>query len=151
MGQDKAIEVMLVEDDDAHAALIGRALESWTDPVRIQRMSDGQSALDYLLAIGESGEEDQRLPDMILLDLKLPRVSGISVLNGIKADPVLRQIPVITLTSSKAPADVAAAYEAHTNSYLVKPIGFDKFRRTLQSVHAYWVQRNTPSPLVSRT
>ncbi len=145
----KPINVLVVEDDDAHAVLIERAMDSWSDPVRITRMDNGQSAADHLDAIGANDHEARQLPDIVLLDLKLPSMSGIDVLGRIKSDPVLRHIPVITFTSSKAPADVAAAYDAHANSYLVKPVGFELFRRTLQSVHEYWVERNTPSPVVS--
>ncbi len=146
---EKEIHVMVVEDDDAHAVLIERAMASWSDPVRITRMDNGQTAADHLDAIGQKDSDERRLPDIVLLDLKLPRLSGIDVLGRIKSDPVLRHIPVITFTSSKAPADVTAAYDAHANSYLVKPVGFELFRRTLKSVHEYWVERNTPSPVVS--
>ncbi len=146
MPQKKSLRLLMIEDDDAHAELIERSLGTWRTPVEIIRAADGRAALDLLSAELDKPHADRRLPGLILLDLKLPRVSGLTVLKKIKADRLLRQIPVITLTTSQADTDVRAAYESYVNSYVVKPIGYRRFCDAMNSIEAFWMRHNRLAP-----
>lgn len=140
--------VMLVEDNVDHAELVIRTLEEHRIANRVKHFLDGQSALDYLFERGEySNRSDTDRPHVILLDLRLPRVDGIDVLKTIKEDEHLKTIPVVVLTTSEAEKDVAKAYYNHANSYLVKPVGFDEFKRLMDDLGFYWLSWNTnPDP-----
>ena len=138
------ILVMLVEDNVDHAELVIRTLEEHRIANRVRHFLDGQSALDYLFQRGEyAGHDDTARPHVILLDLRLPRVDGIDVLKAIKEDDHLKTIPVVVLTTSEAEKDVAKAYYNHANSYLVKPVGFDEFKRLMDDLGFYWLSWNT--------
>jgi CheY-like chemotaxis protein len=138
------ILVMLVEDNLDHAELVIRTLEQHRIANLIRHFSDGQSALDYLLRQGEYGDPAlSPRPHVILLDLRLPRVDGLDVLEQVKANPELKAIPVVILTTSEAEKDVARAYYNHANSYLVKPLGFDEFRKLMEDLGFYWLGWNT--------
>lgn len=142
------ILVMLVEDNVDHAELVIRTLEEHRIANRVRHFLDGQSALDYLFQRGEFlNRTDNVRPHVILLDLRLPRVDGIDVLRTIKEDEHLKTIPVVVLTTSEAEKDVAKAYYNHANSYLVKPVGFDEFKRLMDDLGFYWLSWNTnPDP-----
>jgi CheY-like chemotaxis protein len=142
------ILVMLVEDNVDHAELVIRTLEEHRIANRVRHFLDGQSALDYLFQRGEfANHTDNARPHVILLDLRLPRVDGIDVLKAIKEDEHLKTIPVVVLTTSEAEKDVAKAYYNHANSYLVKPVGFDEFKRLMDDLGFYWLSWNThPDP-----
>lgn len=142
------ILVMLVEDNVDHAELVIRTLEEHRIANRVRHFLDGQSALDYLFQRGEfQNASDYVRPHVILLDLRLPRVDGIDVLKTIKEDDNLKTIPVVVLTTSEAEKDVAKAYYNHANSYLVKPVGFDEFKRLMDDLGFYWLSWNTnPEP-----
>ena len=142
------ILVMLVEDNVDHAELVIRTLEEHRIANRVRHFLDGQSALDYLFQRGEFvNRKDNARPHVILLDLRLPRVDGIDVLKAIKEDDNLKTIPVVVLTTSEAEKDVAKAYYNHANSYLVKPVGFDEFKRLMDDLGFYWLSWNTnPEP-----
>lgn len=136
--------VMLVEDNLDHAELVIRTLEDHRIANRIQHFSDGQTALDYLLRRGPyTDPENSPRPHIILLDLRLPRVDGLEVLQAIKADEDLQSIPVVILTTSEADKDVTRAYAHHVNSYLVKPVGFDEFSKLMNDLGFYWLGWNT--------
>jgi CheY-like chemotaxis protein len=138
------ILVMLVEDNVDHAELVIRTLEEHKIANRVKHFLDGQSALDYLFRRGEyENAADTGLPHVILLDLRLPRVDGIDVLRTIKEDDTLKSIPVVVLTTSEAEKDVAKAYYNHANSYLVKPVGFDEFKKLMDDLGFYWLSWNT--------
>jgi CheY-like chemotaxis protein len=138
------ILVMLIEDNIDHAELVIRTLEEHRIGNRIQHFLDGQSALDYLFRRGEYADlAPAQRPHVILLDLRLPRVDGIDVLKAIKADEELKSIPVIVLTTSEAERDVAKAYYNHANSYLVKPVGFEDFKKLMDNLGFYWLGWNT--------
>ena len=142
------ILVMLVEDNVDHAELVIRTLEEHRISNRVRHFLDGQSALDYLFQRGEFlNRTDNARPHVILLDLRLPRVDGIDVLKAIKEDENLKTIPVVVLTTSEAEKDVAKAYYNHANSYLVKPVGFDEFKKLMDDLGFYWLSWNTnPEP-----
>ncbi|MEP7137329.1 MAG: response regulator [Chloroflexota bacterium] len=138
------ILVMLVEDNVDHAELVIRTLEEHRVANRVRHFLDGQSALDYLFHRGEfANEASTARPHVILLDLRLPRVDGIDVLKAIKEDNDLKSIPVVVLTTSEAEKDVARAYYNHANSYLVKPVGFDEFKKLMDDLGFYWLSWNT--------
>lgn len=135
--------VMLVEDNADHAELVIRTMESHQIPIRIQHITDGETALDYLLRRKNySNPESSPRPQVILLDLRLPRVDGLEVLRTIKAEEDLRSIPVVILTTSDAEKDVAHAYDNHVNSYLVKPVGFEDFSNLMKDLGIYWLGWN---------
>lgn len=137
------ILVMLIEDNIDHAELVIRTLEEHHIGNRVRHFIDGQSALDYLYRRGEFSESTEtQLPHIILLDLRLPRVDGIDVLKSIKGDPGLKSIPVVVLTTSEAEKDVAKAYYNHANSYLVKPVGFEDFKKLMDDLGFYWLGWN---------
>jgi CheY-like chemotaxis protein len=136
--------VMLIEDNIDHAELVLRTLEDHHIPNKVRHFLDGQSALDYLYRRGEFSESTEiERPQVILLDLRLPRVDGMEVLKTIKEDPDLKSIPVVVLTTSEAEKDVAKAYYNHANSYLVKPVGFEDFRKLMDDLGFYWLGWNT--------
>lgn len=138
------ILVMLVEDNADHAELVIRTLEEHKIANKVRHFLDGQSALDYLFHRGEFSDPAANVrPHVILLDLRLPRVDGIDVLKAIKEDDNLKSIPVVVLTTSEAEKDVAKAYYNHANSYLVKPVGFDEFKRLMDDLGFYWLSWNT--------
>ncbi len=134
---------LLIEDDDDHAEFLTRALKRARPTNQVDRMSDGAQALAYLR--GEGEHAGRPTPDVILLDLKLPKVDGHEVLAGIKSDPALFTIPVVVLTTSDAESDRARAYAHHANSYLVKPIDFERFRQLIHDLEAYWGIWNRPA------
>jgi CheY-like chemotaxis protein len=136
--------VMLVEDNADHAELVIRTLEEHRIANRVRHFLDGQSALDYLFQRGEYSDPVTNVrPHVILLDLRLPRVDGIDVLKAIKEDNHLKSIPVVVLTTSEAEKDVAKAYYNHANSYLVKPVGFEEFKKLMDDLGFYWLSWNT--------
>lgn len=138
------ILVMLVEDNVDHAELVIRTMEEHRIANRVRHFLDGQSALDYLFHRNEYADHQSNpRPHVILLDLRLPRVDGIDVLKAIKEDNELKSIPVVVLTTSEAEKDVARAYYNHANSYLVKPVGFEEFKRLMDDLGFYWLGWNT--------
>ncbi len=140
---DTMFRILLVEDNDDHAELIRRTLDEQPWAAQVVHISDGESALDYLHRRGSWIEPDQSpRPHVILLDLRLPRIDGIDVLTSIKQSADLRHIPVVILTTSSAKHDVARAYTAYANSYLVKPFGCEEFRDLVRDVGVYWLKRN---------
>jgi CheY-like chemotaxis protein len=124
--------------------LVLRTLEEHRIANKVRHFLDGQSALDYLYRRGEfAASTEPERPQVILLDLRLPRVDGMEVLKTIKEDTDLKSIPVVVLTTSEAEKDVAKAYYNHANSYLVKPVGFEDFRKLMDDLGFYWLGWNT--------
>ena len=141
--QGEPLEILFVEDDLDHAELVIRSLEVNLVANRITHLLDGEAALDYVFKRGEYADEEKSpRPHLVLLDLRLPKVDGLQVLAEIKADQDLRQIPVVVLTTSEAESDIARAYDNHANSYLVKPVDFDKFRQLMGDLGFYWLAWN---------
>lgn len=143
----RPVNFLLVEDDDAHAELIQLALDENRVSNRIVRVSDGIEAMTLLR--NRAGFDPAKLPDVILLDLKLPRMDGLEVLTAIKSDETLKILPVVILTTSAAESDRARAYAHHANSYVVKPIDFNVFHQMVKDLQLYWSAWNEPPPVVA--
>ncbi len=142
-GNDKAVEILLVEDNMNDAEMALRAFKKSNFSNKIVHVQDGAEALDFIYARGQfSGLEGQNRPKLILLDLKLPKVSGLEVLKVIKTDPVTKIIPVVVLTSSKEEKDMIESYQLGVNSYLVKPVNFEKFVESIKDIGLYWLLLN---------
>ncbi|GMV96777.1 MAG: hypothetical protein AMXMBFR83_11370 [Phycisphaerae bacterium] len=131
---------LLVEDNNAHARLVTLQLSDPQAGVIVDRVSDGSEALDYLYR--REPYTDRPRPDVILLDLKLPKVDGHQVLRLLKSDEKLKCIPVIVLTTSTAEPDKVEAYSNYANSYVTKPFDFDEFQQMMQSLKRYWISWN---------
>lgn len=135
-----SIEILLVEDNPNDLELAMHAFRKHNLANRVEVARDGQEALDYLL--GSEDREPAPQPKLILLDLKLPRVDGLEVLRRVRAEPSLRFAPVVVLTTSREDRDVVESYSLGVNSYIVKPIDFDKFVETVQALGFYWLLIN---------
>jgi len=136
-------EILLVEDNQEDAELTLRALKKHNLTNKVKVIPDGEEAMDYIFAEGEyAGREISDRPRVIFLDLKLPKVSGIEILKRIKSDGRTKLIPVVVLTSSKEDKDLAVCYENGVNSYIVKPVDFDKFFKSVVELGLYWMVLN---------
>ena len=143
MPSGRPIHILLVEDDPAHAEIVRRNLGDFRVANRLTHLEDGQAALDYLeRPAGERADPARPWPDLILLDLRLPKVDGLEVLRRLEADPELRRIPTVVLTTSAAERDVIAAYDHGAGSYLVKPVDFAKFTQLLEAFGWFWLAWN---------
>ncbi len=138
----RTVNILLVEDnpDDVELTLHALKKNNIVNPVKIAR--DGQEALDYLFYKGKYHDGDHDLPNVILLDLKLPKVDGIEVLQRIKSDRRTKLIPVVVLTSSKEESDLLKSYDLGVNSYIRKPVDFDQFVETVRQIGFYWMLIN---------
>jgi two-component system response regulator len=145
MSETNEVEILLVEDnrDDMDMAL--RALRKANLTNRIQLARDGVEALDFIFCQGtHAGRKFENPPKVILLDLKLPKIDGMEVLKRIKGDARTKMIPVVILTSSKEQRDVIESYHLGVNSYIVKPVNFERFAAAIQELGMYWLLLNQP-------
>lgn len=133
---------LLAEDDDAHATLVIRAMKLSRIANTIDRVRDGVEAMEYLNRAAPFADKPR--PDVLLLDLKMPRMGGLEVLEKMRAEPALELIPVVILTTSDAELDRIRAYRLHANSYLVKPLDFNEFCRMVEELNLYWGIWNRP-------
>lgn len=137
------VEILIVEDNQNDAEMVLRALKQNNLANHVLVVNDGQKALDFIYARGEfAGRKKSLRPKIILLDLKLPRVDGLEVLREIKSNPETKIIPVIVLTSSKEENDIVQSYKLGVNSYIIKPVDFDKFVETIRHLGLYWLLLN---------
>lgn len=137
------VELLLIEDNPDDIALTMRALKkhNLVNKVRVER--DGAAALNYIFADG--GTAGACAPKVIFLDLKLPKVDGLEVLRKLKVDERTKMIPVVVLTSSQEERDIIESYKLGVNSYIVKPVGFDNFMRSVSELGMYWMLLNRPA------
>ena len=144
----EAVVVLLIEDNDDHAELVRRQLADHRIANNLIRISDGQAAMDYLLRRGEyTDPATSPRPHVILLDLRLPKIDGIEILKLCKESRSLCEIPIVILTTSEAEKDVSQAYWNHANSYIVRPVDYEKFRQLMNDLGFYWLSWNTtPAP-----
>lgn len=129
-------EILLVEDNPADVLMTRSAFEDFKITNTLHVVDDGVEALEFLRSQGAFAGSPR--PDLIMLDLNLPRKNGREVLAEIKADPSLRHIPVVVLTTSRAEQDILEAYDLHANCYIVKPVGFVNFVEAIKSIKSYW-------------
>ena len=140
-----AVEILLVEDSPDDTELTLRALRKAGLSNRIDVARDGVEALDFIFCEGaHAGRHIEDMPKVILLDLKLPKVDGMEVLRRLKGDPRTKKIPVVVLTSSMDLKDVVGCYELGVNSYIVKPVNFERFSAAVQKLGMYWLLINQP-------
>lgn len=137
------IEILLIEDNLNDAELTIRALKKNNIANNIIHLSDGKLALDFLFGMGDySSRNTNEKPKVILLDIKMPKITGLEVLEKIKSNTSTKTIPIVMLTSSKEHPDIERAYQLGANSYIVKPVDFDSFRTTVNDLGIYWMLIN---------
>ncbi len=132
-----AIDILLVEDNPGDVELVREALDSGTVRHNLYVVRDGVQALRYLHRQDEYAEKQH--PDLVLLDLNLPRKSGREVLEAVKSDPALQWIPIVVLTSSKADEDINKSYTLHANCYVTKPVDFEQFMHVVKAIEDFWL------------
>lgn len=141
----ESVEILLVEDNPDDAMLAMLALKESHVVNNITHLKDGAEALDYIFHQGPyAGLPEDSHPKVILLDIKMPKVNGIEVLRKVKADEKTKEIPVVVFTSSDEDPDVAECYKLGVNSYVVKPLDFDQFKKAIADIGLYWVVLNRP-------
>jgi CheY-like chemotaxis protein len=133
----RPIHILLVEDDAGDVLMTREALEEGKVANRLDVVSDGVEAMEYLRTAGSA--PDRPRPDLVLLDLNLPRKSGLEVLAEVKGDPSLRRIPVVVLTTSDAERDIVSSYDLHANAYITKPVDFERFISVVRQVDDFFV------------
>jgi len=139
------VEILLVEDKPTDAELVLRSLKKITKKFYV--VGDGAEALEFIFATGKYAQRNiENVPSVILLDLKLPKVDGIEVLRKIKSDERTKKIPVVALTSSSEDRDLRECYKLGINSYIVKPVDFEKFMQAVTELCKYWLSINMPPP-----
>jgi len=145
MSNNNQIEILLIEDNLNDAELTRRALFKNKIANQITHLKDGAEALEFLFGTGKyEGRDTDNKPKVILLDLKMPKVSGIEVLEQIKTNSNTKTIPVVVLTSSKEHPDIEKCYRLGVNSYIVKPVDFENFSRAVAELGLYWLLLNQP-------
>jgi two-component system, response regulator len=145
MKSTEPVDILLVEDNPNDVELTLRALKKVNVANNIMVIQDGAEALDYLFARGvHAGRNRINVPKVVLLDLKLPKVGGLEVLREIKSDTAMKAIPIVVLTSSKEEKDIIESYKYGVNSYIVKPVDFEKFVDAVSQIGFYWLLLNQP-------
>jgi len=148
MNEANIVEILIVEDTPQDLDLALRALRKANLTNRVHVARDGEEALQFIFCEGPyAGRKMENGPRVILLDLKLPKVDGLQVLQRIKSDPRTKFIPVVVLTSSKEQNDVVESYNLGVNSYIVKPVNFEQFSEAVQKLGMYWLLLNHPPKL----
>ena len=132
-----AIEILLVEDNPGDVRLVQEAVKEFKVSNKLHVVGDGVAAMEYVHGEGQYQERD--LPDLILLDLNLPRMSGHEILAELKGDPDLRRIPVVVLSTSAEYRDLQQSYDLHANCYVTKPVDFDRFIEVVQAIEGFWM------------
>lgn len=135
-GNGKPVEILLVEDNPGDVRLTQEALKESKINNNLCIVTDGEEALQYLRKLGPHGKASR--PDLVLLDLNLPKKDGREVLREIKTDTDLRRIPVVILTTSKAEEDILKSYESHANCYITKPVDFSQFMQVVKQIENFW-------------
>jgi CheY-like chemotaxis protein len=145
MKESSVVEILLVEDNPQDLELTQRALKKANLAIHLHIARDGEEALQFVFCQGPyTWRRIEDTPKVILLDLKLPKVDGMEVLARIKSDPRTKTIPVVMLTSSKEQNDVVESYKLGVNSYIVKPVNFERFAAAVQHLGMYWLLHNQP-------
>ena len=145
MNQGDQVEILMVEDNPNDAELALRSLKKNNITNSVVHVTDGEEALDFLFARGKFAHRTlENWPKVVLLDLKLPKVDGLELLRAMRADPRTKLIPVVVLTTSREESDIVESYRLGVNSYIVKPVDFDKFMDAVKDMGLYWLLLNQP-------
>lgn len=148
MNISKEIDILIVEDNSTDAELTIRALKKNNLANKIFLVEDGEEALDFLFARNKyTDRKNNENPKVVFLDLKLPKVDGLEVLKAIKSDDTLKTIPVVVLTSSNEESDIVKSYQLGVNSFITKPVDFEKFMIAVKEIGFYWLLLNQPPVL----
>lgn len=143
----EGVQILLVEDSASDAEMTIRALKSNNLESKVLHLEDGAEALDFIFAEGNYSQRNMEdKPKLILLDLKMPKVNGIEVLQRLKLDDRTKNIPVVMLTSSKEDPDIKKCYDLNANSYIIKPVEFEAFQKTVSNLGLYWMIDNHAAP-----
>lgn len=134
----RPVEILLVEDNPGDVRLTREALKEAKVPNRLHVVGDGMEAIAFLRRRGKYAEAPR--PEVVLLDLNLPKMDGRAVLTEVKGDPELKRIPIVVLTTSRAEEDVLTSYDSHANSYVTKPADFDEFLSAVRSIENFWLE-----------
>ena len=137
MKKSRPVNILLIEDNPGDVRLAQEAFKEGNINVDLNIAMDGMEAIDYLRKVGQYSSAPT--PDLVLLDLNLPKKDGREVLSDIKADPILRSIPVVILTTSNAEQDILNSYNLHVNCYINKPVDFDRFFDIIQKIEEFWL------------
>lgn len=146
MDDEMAVDILLVEDNPTDADLTLRTLRNHKLVNRVEWVKDGVAALDFLFRRGDYSSRNCAGPQVVLLDLRLPRVDGLDVLKQMRADERTRLIPVVVMTSSTEERDIIASYRFGANSFVSKPVGFDAFAKTVAELGLFWMLINKTVP-----
>jgi CheY-like chemotaxis protein len=142
----KQVEIVLIEDNPHDAELALRALKTYNLANDLIWLKDGVEALDFIFAQGQYADRSiEDVPKVVLLDLKLPRINGLEVLEKVKSDVRTKGIPIVVLTSSSEERDIVTSYNLGVNSYIIKPVDFDKFINAIREIGFYWLLLNKPA------
>ena len=133
---EKPIEILLIEDNLADATLLRKTLAKQNVSIHLEWVKDGEEAVNYLQGTGDFS--NRRIPDLIFLDLNLPKISGHEVLNFLRSNNQLTHIPVIVLSASSAPQDILKSYNLYANAYVSKPVDFKEFQRVVNILSQFW-------------
>jgi CheY-like chemotaxis protein len=136
------VDILLVDDSQADVKLTLHAIKYANLPHRFRVLRDGEEALQYLFPPAAQNSPDAASLKLILLDLKLPKVSGLEVLKAVKSDATMKSVPVVILTSSGQESDIRSSYQLGANSYIQKPVDFESFCTAIQQVRSYWLELN---------
>jgi two-component system, response regulator len=140
---DQTVEILLIEDNPHEAQLVIRALKKINLTNKLLHLDDGAEAISFIFALDKYADRNiEDHPKLILLDLKLPKVDGLEILQRIKSDDRTKTIPVIVLTSSREEQDIVSSYKLGVNSYIVKPVNFDSFSKAVTELGLYWMLLN---------
>lgn len=146
MNKVEAVDILLIEDSLSDAEMAIRALRKGNLVKNLVHVEDGAEAIDFIFAQGDYSDRDvMKIPKLILLDLNMPKVNGLDVLEKVRADKRTRRIPIVVFSSSKEDSDVKKCYDMGVNSYIVKPVEFNDFTETIFSLGQYWLRLNLPS------
>ncbi len=138
----KKYNILLAEDNEDHAELVIRGITDYSEDIIIDHVWNGEEVFEFLEAREVLSPESKNFPDVILLDLRMPKMDGLEVLQKLKSDDKFKVIPVVILSTSSAVPDIKEAYNSYVNSYLVKPIDFHEFETLMQRLGLYWLTQN---------
>lgn len=145
MNRQEDVNILLIEDDLSDAEMIIRALKKKNLDRELVHVEDGAAAIDFIVGQGIYSNSGNRIPKLIILDLHMPKINGLDVLQRLREEELTKRIPVVVLTSSREDSDLKKCYNLGVNSYIVKPVEFHAFSKTISDVGHYWLELNQNS------